>query len=587
MEQKQDSKQEIMTFLRKLAVYLRPHRWRITVMYTFALLNVGSLILIPVFIQRAVDLGIVPKDMDSLLFYSILVGVSALLQYLSFRIQGRQMMKIGNLVLHDLRKDLFEKIQHLSIYYFDTHKSGTLMTRLTSDVLVLEELLMAGLDTVIVDVLMISGLIAAMIFLSPYLSLVLLFVIPVLAIIVFLLRNYIMNAAGGIQKELSGVNSFLNESLSGIKVIQAFAREQRNIADFQKLNAGYYASSRKFYPLHAFFWQSVASLNTISQGLVILLGGILLHAQLISLGVIVAFLSYITRLFQPMQKISNMLNQLSRAIVSGKRIFEILDEDIQVKDRDRALSAFELRGRVEFNDVEFSYKPGEKVLKGISFSVPEGKMCAIVGHTGSGKSTTISLINRFYDVDSGELLIDGKNIKAYAQKSLRSQMSTVMQEPQIFSGTVEENIRFGKPDADISEIIQAAKTLGIHEMIESFPRGYQSELGQNGNNISLGQKQLIAFARALIRRPRILILDEASAYLDSETEAMIQKAMVPLMEGRTSFVIAHRLSTIRHADLILVLEEGKIVERGTHEELLKNASVYASYVKNLDSVENE
>jgi ABC-type multidrug transport system fused ATPase/permease subunit len=578
---------DVKAFMRNLLPYLASHRRGIAVMYAFALLNVASMIAIPVLIQRAIDLGIVPGDTAMLLRYSLAVAAVAALQFVSFRIQGRQMMRIGNRILYDLRRDLFEKIQRLSIPFFDRNRSGKLMTRVTSDVNVLEELLMAGMDTVLVDMLMIIGLITAMVILNPRLSLVLLFIVPILTIIVFILRNYIMSAADDIQKELSGVNSFLNESLSGIKVIQAFAREQRNIGEFRRLNGEYYARSRKFYPLHAIFWQSVATLNTVSQGLVILIGGVLLHFQLITIGVIVAFLSYVTRLFQPMQKISNMLNQLSRAIVSGKRIFEILDEEVEVPDRDGALEVRDLRGRVEFKDVRFSYDPDEPVLKGISFAVEPGSMCAIVGHTGSGKSTTVNLINRFYDADSGEILIDGVRIDDYAQTSLRSRMASVMQEPQIFSGTVEDNIRFGKPDADLSEVMQVARTLGIHEMIEGFPRGYQSELGQNGNNISLGQKQLIAFARALLRNPAILILDEASAYLDSETEAMIQRALGPLMEGRTSFVIAHRLSTIRHADVILVLEDGLIVERGNHEELVNLGGVYAGYVSNLSSTSED
>jgi ABC-type multidrug transport system fused ATPase/permease subunit len=574
---------EIRSFLRKFLHYLAPYRRDIIVMYAAAILNVAALISIPILIQRAIDFGIVPRDTSMLLNMAGFVAAAAALQFISFRTQGRIMMRVGNRVLFDLRRDLFGSIQRLSVPFFDANKSGKLMTRVTSDVQVLEELLMAGLDTVLVDVMMIFGLISAMIILNVRLSLVLLLVVPLLALIVFVLRNRIMDAASGIQKKLSGVNSYLNESLSGIRVVQAFARERRNIREFQRINGEYYDNSRRFYPLHAIFWQAVATLNTVSQGLVILVGGLLLYRDLITIGVIVAFLSYVTRLFQPMQKISNMLNQFSRAIVSGRRIFEILEEPVAVPDKENAFEPPAIRGEVEFTDVHFSYHPGEPVLKGVSFLVNPGQMCAIVGHTGSGKSTTIHLINRFYDIDSGHLKIDGRDIRDYSQRSLRSRMATVMQDPQIFSGSVAENIRFGRPEAGIDQVRQVARTLGIEEMIDGFPRGFDTEVGQNGGNISLGQRQLLAFARAMLRNPSILILDEASAYLDSETEAMVQKALGVLMEGRTSFVIAHRLSTIRNADQILVLEDGHIVERGNHEELIGAEGTYASYIRTLET----
>ncbi|WP_052078808.1 ABC transporter ATP-binding protein [Spirochaeta lutea] len=566
-------------FLKKFTAYLKPYGMKITVMYFFALLNVGTMIILPILVQQGIDRGILPGDMQMLLLFSGGIALTGILQFVGFRVQGVMMMKIGNSVLYDLRRDLFGRLQYLSIPYFDKNKAGNLMTRVTNDVLVLEELLMQGLDSILVDSLMIVGLVVAMIFLNPWLSLSLLVVIPVLSLIVFVLRNRIVASAEGIQKNLSTVNSYLNESLSGIQVSRAFAREDKNIRRFKEMNTAYYEQSRTFYPLHAWFWQSVATLNTFSQGLVIIGGGVLLHYEMISIGVIVAFLSYVTRLFQPMQKISNMLNQLSKAAVSGKRIFEILQEQPTVDDVPGALRNFHLQGEVEFRDVHFYYKEHEPIIRGMSFHIQPGQTCAIVGHTGSGKSTMVNLVNRFYDVQQGSVLIDQRDVRAYAQGEMRSQMSVVMQEPQIFSGTVSDNIRFGKPEAGDDEVSRVARTLGIHDMIESFPNGYDTELGQDGGNISLGQKQLLAFARALIRNPAILILDEASAYLDTETEGVIQEALRTLMRGRTSFVIAHRLSTIRTADIILVIQNGKIVERGNHGQLLALGGVYAELLK--------
>lgn len=565
--------------LSELWAYLKPYRKKILLMYVFALINVATMIALPILIQQGIDNGIVPKNTSYLLGVAGALLATGAIQFFSFRMQGVLMMKVGNGVLYDLRKNLFHHIQHLSVGFFDRNKSGRLMTRLTGDIQVLEELLMTGLDTLLVDSLMIVGLVTAMILMNGWLSLTLVFILPVLLLIVFKLRGRIVASANGIQKKLSLVNSFLNESLSGIQVSRAFAREGQNIEKFRELNGEYYSQSRTFYPLNAFFWQSVATLNNFSQGLVIIGGGILLYHGMITIGVIVAFLNYVTRLFQPMQKISNMLNQMSRAVVSGSRIFEILHEKKDVEDISQPVKPKILQGEVRFEHVHFAYKKDEPVLKDIDVHIEPGQICAIVGHTGSGKSTMVNLVNRFYDVQSGRICIDGKDIRHYDQLELRSRMAAVMQDPQIFSGTVEENIRFGDPAATMARIKEVTEQLGIHDLILAFPRCYATELGQNGGNISLGQRQLIAFARALVRNPSILILDEASSYLDSETEQLVQKALVPLMKGRTSFVIAHRLSTIRNADIILVLDRGELAEKGSHEELLGKNGLYAEFLR--------
>ncbi len=568
-----------LRLLSRLFPYIKTNVAGIAIMYLFSLINVAATIALPFLIQKGIDYGIAPKDIDYLVKISIITAIVLFLQFFSFRYQGKLMMKIGNRILYYIRRDLFNHIQGLSFRFFDKNKTGNIMTRLTVDVQVLEELLMTGLDTVLVDVIMIVGIIGAMLLLDLKLSLVLLFILPLLVMIVFGLQSRIVRAARGIQGRLSSVNAFLNESLSGVMVTRSFAREERNIKLFESYNGNYYKNTRKFYPLHAYFWQSVIMLNTASAGLVIIGGGLLIKNGQVTIGVVAAFLTYVTQLFQPMQKISNMLNQLSRAYASCERIFAIMDEKPDIVEKANSISDSKLTGDVTFKNVKFHYNPEEPILKGICFDAKAGETVAIVGHTGSGKSTIVHLVSRFYDVADGAVLIDSIDIRDYSIAAYRRQTAVVMQEPQIFSGSVFENISFSVPDSTIDDVMAVCKQLGIHEMIIDFPDGYDTPMGERGANISIGQKQLLAFARAMLRDPRILILDEASAYLDTRTETMVQKALASIMKGRTTFVIAHRLSTIRNANKIIVLDKGIITDIGSHEELLKKEGIYKNFLR--------
>lgn len=566
-------------FLRDIKPYVKPYTRRIILMYSAVLLNVATSLAIPVFVQKIIDNGILTGSLEVIALFAVLMAAVAAVQYIASRIQGYQLMKIGNGLLRDLRRDLFIRLQRFQISYFDSHASGDLITRSTSDLVVIEELIMTGFDTLLVDVLLLVGLIGAMLVLSPPLSLTLLVVIPLLALLVFGLRSKITRTAESIQGNVSQVNSFLNEALSGIRVIRAFSKEKENIERFKKHNDSFYRSNKRLYPLVALFWQSNGMINVLGTMLVIVLGGIFLNAGLLTLGVIGAFLSYISRLFQPMQKLSNLVNQLGRAVVSTRRIFEILntEESWDETPNDETALTRQLPGAadVEFRKVTFSYADNDPVLVDASFKIKAGMVCALTGHSGSGKTTLVSLISGLYQAQEGEILISGIPLRGYHIPSLRSRMAAVMQDPQLFSGTVYDNIRFGKPEATDSEIEEVCRRLGVDQTIRSFPAGYSTYVGQEGGNISPGQKQILAFARALIRNPSILILDEASAYLDMSMEQTIQAALQVLMEGRTSFVIAHRLSTIRKADVIFVLDKGQIVESGTHQELLAKNGEYA------------
>lgn len=564
--------------------YLKPHLKGLAVMYTLAILNVASTVTIPVVLQIGIDRHIADGDVPGLAAVSgVLIGLLIVL-YFSARGQGVLMVKIGYRVLYALRRDLFERLQYLSFRYFDKERAGKIMSRLTNDVQELEELMRAGLDTIVVDAFMILGITIAMFSLDARLALILLFTVPAFALLVFVLRSRILQAGRRIQRKLGSVNGFLNESISGIKVIRAFAREEENGRMFREINGDYYNQTRRFYPLIAIFWQSVATLSTIGPAMVLAGGGILLAQGTITLGVIAAFLTYINRFFQPMQKISNMLNQLSRAMASTERIFEIINHEVDVDDAPDALRDITIHGEVEFRNVWFAYEEEEYVGRDLSFHVAPGETVAFVGPTGAGKTTIINLICRFYDPVAGAVLVDGHDLRTIAQSTYRSQIAVVMQDTRIFSGTVMDNIRFSKPEATDEEVREVARRMSIHEMIESMPDGYYSEIGESGGSLSLGQKQLLAFARALLRDPSILILDEASSYLDSQTEELVQKAMSELSRGRTTFVIAHRLATIRDADRIVVMEDGAIVESGSHNELVRSGGAYARLLNTQYSV---
>jgi ATP-binding cassette subfamily B protein len=561
--------------LRRTIFYLKPYRWKVFAMVSVAMAAIAAALLLPYLLGIGIDDYISKHDAAGLAkIAAIYIGV-ALIQYLGLLIQNNLMNFIGQHAIFDIRRDLFEHIQFLSASFFDRQKTGRIMLRVTNDVNSLEELLTSGVSIAFADTLTLVGLLGMMIWLDWRMSLIILFVTPFTIWLAVFVRNRMLEVSRKMRRTLSAVNSNLNESLMGIRVTQAFSREKVNMGLFAAINQENFQAGLHFVPLNAFFWPAIGFVNIIGTAAVVAIGGVLYLHSWITLGTIASFSNYINRFFQPIQNLSNLFNVISNAMASCERIFELMDYQPEVSDPENPVVMKKINGAVSFCHVDFGYESEKLILKDFNIEVKPGEVIAVVGPTGAGKTTIINLLSRFYDPVAGSVKIDGLDLQDVNQQDYRKQIAIVLQDTFIFSGTIAENIRYGKPDAAMPEIIAAAKTVGIHEYVASLPNGYDSEVQERGSSLSLGQRQLIAFARALIRDPRILILDEATSNIDTQTEKELQNALMVLLKGRTSFIIAHRLSTIQRADRIIVIEDGKIAESGSHTELIKYGGIYA------------
>jgi ABC-type multidrug transport system fused ATPase/permease subunit len=483
---------------------------------------------------------------------------------------------VGERMLADLRSHLFRHLQRLSLGFFERTRAGVIISRLTNDVEALDQLVTDGVSSLVQNTLTLVGTAILLFVLDWRLALATLAVIPVMSVATALFRTYSTRAYRAVRERLGLVTATLAEDIAGMRVVQAFTREQQNIANFREISDRYRRSNQQTVLLNGLYFPFVDLLSTISLAVVLGYGGHLYFQGAVTIGTLFAFMLYVQNFFDPVQQLSQLYGTFLSATAALDKITDVLDEEPEVLDRPDATDLPLVQGHVSFEGVRFTYGRGEEVLHGIDLDVPPGTTVALVGHTGAGKSTIAKLLARFYDPTHGRITIDGIDLRDVTQASLRHQLGVVPQEGFLFAGTVRENIAFGRPDATDEQIVAAAEAVGAHDFVVRLEDGYDTELGERGLRLSLGQRQLVAFARALLADPRILVLDEATSSVDIGTESRIERALRRLLAGRTAFVIAHRLSTIRDADLIVVLEHGQIVEQGSHEELLARRGLYTS-----------
>lgn len=520
------------------------------------------------------DKAIINKDTHLLTILVIIIASLYFISYIANIFRIRWMNELGQGVIYDIRKHLFSHVQNLSHQFFDQRSAGSILVRIMNDINSLQDLFTNGVINSLMDSLLLMGVLIVLFSLSPSLALAVMVILPIMFFISTSLRRKIRRSWQVVRLKQAKLNSHLNESIQGIRVTQSFTQEKENMAFFQGVIQENFESWRVASQKNAMFRPLVEITNALGSAVLIWYGSHLILNDSMKIGEFVSFAFYLGMFWEPISRLGQVYNQLLVGMASSERIFEFLDEKPIVSEKDNPQEMGDIKGHIQFKNVVFSYDESRLALNGVSLEIKAGQTAAFVGHTGSGKTTIANLISRFYDATSGEIHIDQHNIKDISLKSLRQQISVVLQDTFIFSGTIMENIRFGRPDATDEEVLYAAKAVGAHHFIEKLPNGFHHEVEERGNILSVGERQLLSFARALLANPSILILDEATASIDTETEVLIQKALKTLLKGRTAIIIAHRLSTIRDAEQIIVLDHGQLIEKGNHEELMELQGEY-------------
>ncbi len=562
--------------LLRLGKYVAPHKKKMFLAAVLMLSSSALTMLIPIFFMRVIDQCIPERDMNGIIRYSILSLLLILYSVVTLKAKIQITNQVGQSVIHQLRTDLFAHLQELPFSYYDNRPHGKIQVRVVNYVNNLSDLLSNGLINTITDLCSLIFIIGFMVSINWKLTLMCMCGLPVLALFAALIKRR-QHLAWQIQSnKQSNLNAYIAESINGVRVTQSFVREEKNREIFNSLSDSYRTSWMKAVRFNFMMGPTVDMISVVTTAFlyVVIVQWVSHDVSGASVGVLVAFTSYISRFWSPITTLANFYNSLLTAISYLERIFETIDEPVAVKDAPDAIEMPPITGKVTFDHVDFSYEDGVKILDNVSFTAQPGESFAIVGPTGAGKTTIVNLLSRFYNVDSGTVRVDDMDISKVTLHSLRTQMGVMMQDSFIFSGTIMDNIRYGNKTATDEEVIRAAKTVCAHEFIMQMEDGYQTQVNERGSRLSAGQRQLISFARALLADPKILILDEATSSIDTETEIALQKGLNELLKGRTSFIIAHRLSTIKNCDTILYVDKGKIQERGNHHELLRQKGAY-------------